>query len=96
MCIVVHSKMIQLVRAGSYWRGDEKRKQLTRIYGITFPNQQELDDYAKYYQNIEEERQDVAEHGRRRILSVLNPEQQKLFRAMFKAQTLPLNRQSGR
>jgi hypothetical protein len=58
--------------------------------------QQELDDYAKYYQNIEEERQDVAEHGRRRILSVLNPEQQKLFMAMFKAQTLPINRQSGR
>lgn len=31
--------------AGAYWRGDEKRKQLTRIYGITFPKQKELDDY---------------------------------------------------
>lgn len=31
--------------AGAYWRGDEKRKQLTRIYGITFPKQQELTDY---------------------------------------------------
>jgi hypothetical protein len=58
--------------------------------------QQELDDYAKYYQNIEEERQDVAEHGRVRILKVLDPEQKKLFLAMFKAQTLPINRQSGR
>ena len=29
-----------------------------------------LDDYAKYYQNIEEEREDVAEHGKRRILAV--------------------------
>jgi threonyl-tRNA synthetase len=32
---------------GAYWRGDEKRKQLTRIYGITFPKQKELDDYLK-------------------------------------------------
>ncbi|NUO00362.1 MAG: threonine--tRNA ligase [Saprospiraceae bacterium] len=31
--------------AGAYWRGDEKRQQLTRIYGITFPKQQELKDY---------------------------------------------------
>ena len=31
--------------AGAYWRGDEKRKQLTRIYGITFPKKKELDDY---------------------------------------------------
>ncbi|MDX2279590.1 MAG: threonine--tRNA ligase [Saprospiraceae bacterium] len=31
--------------AGAYWRGDEKRKQLTRIYAITFPKQKELDEY---------------------------------------------------
>jgi threonyl-tRNA synthetase len=31
--------------AGAYWRGDEKRKMLTRIYGITFPKQKMLDDY---------------------------------------------------
>ena len=31
--------------AGAYWRGDEKRKQLTRIYGISFPKKKELDDY---------------------------------------------------
>jgi threonyl-tRNA synthetase len=31
--------------AGAYWRGDESRKQLTRLYGITFPKQQELTDY---------------------------------------------------
>jgi len=31
--------------AGAYWRGDEKRKQLTRLYGITFPKQKELDEY---------------------------------------------------
>jgi threonyl-tRNA synthetase len=31
--------------AGAYWRGDEKRKQLTRIYGITFPKQKMLEEY---------------------------------------------------
>jgi threonyl-tRNA synthetase len=31
--------------AGAYWRGDESRKQLTRVYGITFPKQSELNDY---------------------------------------------------
>ncbi|HQO50625.1 MAG TPA: TGS domain-containing protein, partial [Bacteroidales bacterium] len=31
--------------AGAYWRGDEKRKQLTRIYGITFPKAKELEEY---------------------------------------------------
>lgn len=31
--------------AGAYWRGDEKRKQLTRLYGITFPKQKELTEY---------------------------------------------------
>ncbi len=31
--------------AGAYWRGNEKNKQLTRLYGITFPKAQELKDY---------------------------------------------------
>lgn len=31
--------------AGAYWRGDEKRNQLTRVYAITFPKQKELDEY---------------------------------------------------
>jgi threonyl-tRNA synthetase len=31
--------------AGAYWRGDEKRKQLTRLYGITFPKAKELEEY---------------------------------------------------
>jgi threonyl-tRNA synthetase len=33
--------------AGAYWRGDEKNKQLTRIYGITFPKQAELNEYLE-------------------------------------------------
>lgn len=39
-------KAIKLTKvAGAYWRGDETRKQLTRIYGITFPKKKELDEY---------------------------------------------------
>jgi threonyl-tRNA synthetase len=39
-------KAIKLMSvAGAYWRGDEKRRQLTRIYGITFPKKKELDEY---------------------------------------------------
>ncbi|WP_029904812.1 threonine--tRNA ligase [Prevotella sp. 10(H)] len=34
-----------LSAAGAYWRGDEKRKQLTRLYGITFPKKKMLDEY---------------------------------------------------
>lgn len=34
-----------LTAAGAYWRGDEKRKQLTRLYGITFPKKKMLDEY---------------------------------------------------
>ena len=39
-------KAIKLLSiAGAYWRGDEKRKQLTRIYGITFLKKKELEEY---------------------------------------------------
>jgi threonyl-tRNA synthetase len=31
--------------AGAYWKGDEKNKQLTRIYGVSFPSKKELDEY---------------------------------------------------
>jgi len=41
-------KAIKLTNiAGAYWKGDEKNKQLTRIYGVTFPSQKELDEYLK-------------------------------------------------
>ncbi|TRW27503.1 threonine--tRNA ligase [Flavobacterium zepuense] len=33
--------------AGAYWRGDEKNKQLTRVYGITFPKQKDLTEYLE-------------------------------------------------
>ena len=38
----------KLIRvAGAYWRGDEKRQMLTRIYGVAFETQEELDEYLK-------------------------------------------------
>ncbi len=41
-------KAVKLMKvAGAYWRGDEKRRQLTRIYGITFPKNKELTEYLK-------------------------------------------------
>ena len=44
-----HIKAIKLLNvAGAYWRGDEKRKQLTRIYGISFPKQKELLEYLDF------------------------------------------------
>ena len=44
-------KAIKLLNvAGAYWKGDEKRKQLTRIYGISFPKQKELKNYLNLLQ----------------------------------------------
>jgi threonyl-tRNA synthetase len=46
---IPHTGWIKAIKltsiAGAYWRGDEKNKMLTRIYGVTFPTQKELDEY---------------------------------------------------
>ena len=46
---IPHTGFIKSVKllnvAGAYWRGNEKNKQLTRIYGISFPKQKELNQY---------------------------------------------------
>ena len=43
-----HIKAVKLLNvAGAYWRGDEKNKQLTRVYGISFPKQKLLNEYLK-------------------------------------------------
>jgi threonyl-tRNA synthetase len=43
-----HIKAVKLLNtAGAYWRGNEKNKQLTRIYGITFPKKSELDEHLE-------------------------------------------------
>jgi threonyl-tRNA synthetase len=47
-------KAFKLLRvAGAYWRGDEKKPQLTRIYGTAWPTQQQLDDYLKFLEDAE-------------------------------------------
>ncbi len=48
--------------AGAYWRGDEKRKMLTRIYGIAFPKKQMLEEFIT--QREEAERRDHRKIGR--------------------------------
>ncbi|GAA4510106.1 MULTISPECIES: threonine--tRNA ligase [Sphingobacterium] len=49
---IPHTGFIKAVKltnvAGAYWRGDETRKQLTRIYGVTFPKASELTEYLKF------------------------------------------------
>lgn len=43
-----HIKAVKLLNlAGAYWRGDEKNKQLTRIYGVSFPKKSELDAHMQ-------------------------------------------------
>ena len=54
----VHStrdlKAFKLLRvAGAYWRADEKKPQLTRIYGTAWPTQKQLDDYLKFLEEAE-------------------------------------------
>jgi len=46
---IPHTGLIKSIKltniSGAYWKGDEKNKVLTRVYGVTFPNQQEMDEY---------------------------------------------------
>ena len=55
---IPHTGFIKAVKllnvAGAYWRGDEKRKQLTRIYGVSFPKQKEL---TEHLERLEEAKQ---------------------------------------
>ena len=49
---IPHTGFIKAIKltnvAGAYWRGDESRKQLTRIYGVAFPKASELTEYLKF------------------------------------------------
>ena len=54
-----HIKSIKLLNvAGAYWRGNEKNKQLTRIYGISFPKEKLLNEYLKL---IDEAKKEIIE-----------------------------------
>jgi threonyl-tRNA synthetase len=57
--------------AGAYWRGNEKRKMLTRIYGITFPKQKMLDEYLVFLE--EAKRRDHRRIGKELELFTFSP-----------------------
>lgn len=46
---IPHTGLIKAIKltniAGAYWKGDEKNKQLIRVYGVTFPSQKEMDEH---------------------------------------------------
>ena len=46
---IPHTGLIKAIKltntSGAFWKGDEKNKMLTRVYGVSFPNQKELDEY---------------------------------------------------
>lgn len=58
--------------AGAYWKGDEKNKMLTRIYGLAFATQKELDDYLKIL--AEAEKRDHKKIGKDLDLYSFHPE----------------------
>jgi threonyl-tRNA synthetase len=55
------SKQSSLPIASAYWKGEKKNKQLTRLYGVTFPSQKELDEYL---QLLEEAKKRSSKLGR--------------------------------
>ena len=65
-------KAVKLLNvAGAYWRGNEKNKMLQRIYGITFPNQKELDEHLHRLE--EAKRRDHRKLGTELELFLLTP-----------------------
>ena len=65
-------KAIKLLKtAGAYWRGDEKRKQLTRIYAVTFPKKKEMDEYLTLLE--EAAKRDHRKLGREMELFTFSP-----------------------
>ncbi len=63
------SKLLSI--AGAYWRGDEKRPMLTRLYGISFPTKKELEDYLKARE--EAEKRDHRKLGKELELFMITP-----------------------
>jgi threonyl-tRNA synthetase len=57
--------------AGAYWRGDEKRPMLTRVYGISFPTKKELDEFIRTRE--EAEKRDHRKLGKELELFMITP-----------------------
>ena len=69
----INFKAFKLTRiAGAYWKGDEKRKMLTRIYGVAFETRKELDDY--FFKLKEAEKRDHRVLGKKLELFAIYPE----------------------
>ncbi len=64
-----HFKLLSI--AGAYWRGDEKNKMLTRIYGTCFPTKQELEKYL--WQQEEAKKRDHKKLGKELELFIFSP-----------------------
>lgn len=84
MNVYVHTIMVRPVPVVTARRlqdelhmSPEQRQEVDRV----------LDDYAKYFQNVEEQRESVAELGKQNILRVLKPDQQKRFLKIFQFPT---------
>ena len=64
---IPHTGYIKAVKllsvAGAYWRGDENKPMLTRIYGITFPKQKELDEYLEMLEEAKKTALAIAAQG---------------------------------
>ena len=78
LCRGPHLRNTELIKAvkltaiaGAYWRGDEKRQQLTRIYGITFPKKSLLDDYLVLLE--EAKKRDHRKIGKEMELFTISP-----------------------
>ena len=69
---------------------NELKKQLHLTADQVRVVEHELDDYAKYYQNIEDDRQDVAAHGKTVIERILTPEQRRTFLGILAQPGFPL------
>ncbi|MDW8031896.1 MAG: threonine--tRNA ligase, partial [Candidatus Bipolaricaulota bacterium] len=67
---IKHFKLLSI--AGAYWRGDERNKMLTRIYGTAFFTQEELEDYLRRLE--EAKKRDHRKLGRELGLFMIAPE----------------------
>jgi threonyl-tRNA synthetase len=67
---IQHFKLLSV--AGAYWRGDEKREQLTRIYGTAFWSREDLDSYLQFLE--EQEKRDHRNIGKTLDLFSVHPE----------------------
>ena len=80
----LHSRFLMTASHAFVYHGRRVRFDTLKTDLALTPTQEQavkqvLDDFAKYYQNLEEEREDVTESGKKRIYAVLDPQQKQRF-----------------